>query len=373
MSAAPFLSVIVPAHNAAHLLPDTLGALQRSDFARSEWELVVVDDASRDDSAIVAASYADVIVRLAGAPHGPAFARNRGSEACTGEVLVFVDSDVRVAPDALSRLARLFREEADVGAAFGSYDDDPPAPGIVSRYRNLLHHYHHHRGAGDAGTFWAGLGAVRASVFREVDGFDEWHYERPQIEDIELGRRIRRAGHRIVLDPTIQGAHLKRWTLKQVLVTDLLHRGIPWTRLLLAEGGGGDTLNVKAKEKLCVALVGLGLACLAVGAVLGRPLVLVSGAASLLIVVVWNLALYRYLSRGRGAVFAVAVVPLHLLYYVTSGVAFATGQVLHRIAPKPSVSTKTRELAARGVVRWPPVPSPPGVSSWPLDEGGSGR
>ena len=104
--------------------------------------------------------------------------------------------------------------------AYHSHDDRPPASGIVSRYRNLLHHYHHHLGAGDAGTFWAGLGAVRAKVFAEVDKFDEWRYERPQIEDIELGRRIVRNGYRILLDPTIQGAHLKRWTLRDVLRTD---------------------------------------------------------------------------------------------------------------------------------------------------------
>jgi glycosyltransferase involved in cell wall biosynthesis len=341
MSTTPVLSVIMPVYNGRSLLPDTLGALHRSDLDRSSWEVVVVDDASTDDSAEVAGPMADRVLRLSGRPRGPAFARNRGAEVCRGSVLVFVDADVRLATDALGRLARLFESGPDLGAAFGSYDDQPSAPGVVSRYRNLLHHYHHQRGAGDAETFWAGLGAVRADVFRRVGGFDEVRYARPQIEDIELGRSIRRAGHRIALDPRVQGTHLKRWTLVQVLRTDLFHRGIPWTRLLLREGAGGGSLNVSPREKLCVALVGIGAAAL-LGAGLARSLALLAlGGAAIATVVAMNLPMYRYMSRGRGLGFAVAVVPLHLMYYGTSGVAYALGHLAHRIAPKHELDRAT--------------------------------
>ena len=333
---APTLSVIVPVHDAEHLLGDTLGALARSELGRARWELIVVDDGSRDASPDVASEYADSVVRLQGRARGPAFARNRGAERARGDVLVFVDSDVRIAPDALGRIAQIFGVDPGLGAAFGSYDDQPPAPGLVSRYRNLLHHYHHHRGAGDAETFWAGLGAVRATVFREVGGFDEVRYARPQIEDIELGRRIRRAGHRILLDPTIQGAHLKRWTLPQVVRTDLFHRGIPWTRLILAEGAGGDTLNVQPKEKLCVGLVGASLVAFAAA---GLTLSWAWGVAALCmlaIVALLNADLYRYLTRGRGLAFGVGVVPLHLLYYLVSGLSYGAGVIGHRLARAPA-------------------------------------
>lgn len=336
MSAAPFLSVIMPVHNGRGLIPDTLGALARSDLDRHRWEIVLVDDSSTDDTIAVAEPLVDRVVRLEGGPRGPAFARNRGAEACRGQVLVFVDADVRLAPDALGRLARLFEQDRELGAAFGSYDDQPPAPGAVSRYRNLLHHYHHHRGAGDAETFWAGLGAVRARVFREVGGFDEVRYARPQIEDIELGRTIRRAGYRIALDPSIQGAHLKQWTLGKMLETDLLHRGIPWTRLILREGGQGGALNVNAKEKVCVALVGVGLSALLASAVLRSSSIALAGLAALAVVVAWNFGMYRYMARGRGLRFALTVVPLHLLYYVTGGLAYALGHILHRLGPAPA-------------------------------------
>ena len=235
-AARPYLSVIVPAHQGQHVLPLALAALEASTLPREQWELIVVDDASTDDTAVVAAENADMVVRLSGKPHGPAYARNRGFEVTRGEVIVFIDADVCVHPDTLERFAALFRQEPDVGAGFGSYDANPPAEGFISQYRNLLHHYHHQISLGDAETFWAGCGAVRAGVFADADMYDEWRFPRPQIEDIELGQRIRSLGHRIVLRPEIQCAHLKRWTFRSMVQTDLKDRGVPWARLYQVDG-----------------------------------------------------------------------------------------------------------------------------------------
>jgi len=362
----PFLSVIVPAHQAETILSDTLGALLQSDLPRTEWELIVVDDASSDGTALVASRFADTVVRLSGHPHGPAFARNRGFEVSRGEILVFVDSDVRIHNTALRQFAECFRNDPNWAAVFGSYDDDPPAPGTVSRYRNLLHHYHHHQGAGEAGTFWAGLGAVRANAFNEVDKFDEWRYERPQIEDIELGRRFVRAGHRILLDPSIQGTHLKHWTLRGVVLTDLLHRGIPWTQLMLREGGGGGHLNVKAREKVCVMLAGLSAAVLILSLLLGQwaPLWLIPVLLTILLAL--NRDLLRFMYQGRGLGFVLAVIPLHLTYYFVSGLAAFLGFLSHWRGREPGPSEETLNLVRGDAQSWPPLPARPRFSIWDL-------
>jgi hypothetical protein len=73
--------------------------------------------------------------------------------------------------------------------------------------------------------------------FLAIGGFDTVRFPRPQIEDIELGYRLRDAGGRIVLDPTVQGTHLKQWTFWRMLRTDVIDRGIPWMRLLLERRG----------------------------------------------------------------------------------------------------------------------------------------
>jgi glycosyltransferase involved in cell wall biosynthesis len=327
----PLLSVIVPAHQGESVLPKTLGALAASDLPRDRWELIVVDDASSDKTSGVAAKWADRVIAAPGKPHGPGYARNRGVEASSGEWVVFIDADVVVHRDTLSRLAAIIAQRPDVDAIFGAYDDSPPAPGFLSQYRNLLHRRVHLQGAGEADTFWAGCGAVRRSAFMAIGGFDELRYPRPQIEDIELGYRLIDRGSHIVLEPQIQGAHLKKWVFWGSTRTDLFDRGIPWVRLLLERGNLGRraNLNLKGGERVKIALVWLALPLLVAAIVWRRPEAAIGAAFALLGVLLWNLPLLGWFARGRGPLFALAVVPMNLWYYLVSGLAVMLGTVQH--------------------------------------------
>ncbi len=70
-----------------------------------------------------------------------------------GKLLIFVDSDVCVHPDTLRRFVDTFEANPHTAAVFGSYDTTPPAAGLASQYRNLMHHYVHQRHSGEAETF----------------------------------------------------------------------------------------------------------------------------------------------------------------------------------------------------------------------------
>jgi GT2 family glycosyltransferase len=369
LSRTPRISVIVPAFRGAAVLPLSLSSLLRSDLPRSEWELIVVDDASPDETAVVAARYADTVVRLPVKPSGPAYARNRGAETARGEILVFVDADVCVHSDTLRRMLTLFDQVPDVAALFGSYDATPSHPGVVSEFRNLLHHHVHHRDAGEAETFWAGCGAVRASVFRDVGMFDEWHYSRPQIEDIELGRRMRAAGHRILLRPEIQGTHLKRWTLRDIMSTDFKHRGVPWTRLLLQEGPNapGDLLNLRVSEKVCTAFAGLGWIAIVTALVLADWLPLLALPAIAIGIVIINRSFYQFIARERGIRFAIAMMPLHVLYYAINVVSAMIGWALHILLGEPQAPVTVAAGAGMDLKLWPPRPSRPHTSIWSVN------
>jgi GT2 family glycosyltransferase len=361
----PYLSVIVPAHRGEEVLRQSLPALLGSDLPRADWELIVVDDASPDETRVVAAEYADVVVRLRGSPRGPAYARNRGVEVSRGEVVVFVDADVVVHSDVLRRMADAFHADAGLASIFGSYDDDPHAPGLISQFRNLLHHHVHQSSPGAAETFWAGCGAVRRDVLIETGMMDAWHFPRPQIEDIELGRRLRRSGHRIELRPDIQCTHLKRWTLRNMVTTDFRDRGTPWMWLLLSEGAAATpaTLNLRPREKLCTALVAVTALALAAGAVFRSGTALAVAAAAALGVVALNHRFYALLLRTRGPLFAAAAVPLHLLFYFTGGLAGIAGIIMYYAVrvPRPPAAAAERASAA-----WPPPADRPAGSSWAL-------
>lgn len=333
------LSVVVPAYQGASLLPLTLPALVQSDLPREEWELIVVDDASTDATARVASQWADRIVTLEGRPHGPGYARNRGVEVCSGEWIMFVDADVRIHTDALSHVVRIIESDASVDAMFGAYDDAPVQPDFLSQYRNLLHRYVHLQGAGEADTFWAGCGAVRRSAFTAVGGFDEKRYPRPQIEDIELGYRLRDRGRRIVLRPEIQGAHLKRWRFIQSTQTDVFDRGVPWVTLLLERRNLHQTanLNLKPGERLKTMLVCGGIAAVVAGLAVGRPLVAIAGLIALTGVLLSNWAVLAWFARMRGGWFAIRVAPMNLWYYVVSGASVAFAVALQVTRPRPTL------------------------------------
>src|SRR3989442_11807346 len=174
------ISIIVPVHNNPRDLRLCLGALRAAITPDSE--IIVVDDGSTDDTASVATGMGLQVVTLA-QNSGPAAARNEGAGRARGAILFFVDADVMIAPGAIERVRRFFADHPEHAAVFGSYDARPGCGSMVSRYRNLLHHFVHQRGNPDASTFWAGCGAIRRSVFHEVGGFDAGRFRRPSIED----------------------------------------------------------------------------------------------------------------------------------------------------------------------------------------------
>jgi glycosyltransferase involved in cell wall biosynthesis len=320
MKREPSISVIVPVHNGAAFLRMCLDAVAATDYR--SYECIVVDDGSTDDSEKIAAevSMPVRIVKIADGPRGPAYARNRGAEVASGEILFFVDADVVIAPGALRRLAMTFFEQPALAAIFGSYDATPAAGGVVSQYRNLLHHFVHQNGNPDASTFWAGCGGIRREVFERVGGFDAKKFPRPSIEDIELGYRLKACGCLILLDKELQATHLKRWTFYSMIRTDVASRAVPWSRLILQTRNLPDDLNLKLGQRASFVLVALACAFLALAAV--NMEWLGASSAALLGVVGLNRNLYWFFLRQRGGVFAAGCVALHFLYYFYSGLSY---------------------------------------------------
>lgn len=326
MPSLPSISVIVPTHGLHDDLRQSLSAVRAA--AAPGTEIIVVDDGSPTPLA-GAAEFEGITLVRRDTSGGPGAARNLGAETARGELLFFVDADVVIPPDAIERVRRDLGERREYCAVFGSYDDTPARPEFLSQYKNLFHHYIHQIAAEEAGTFWAGCGAIRRDVFLQVGGFDAERYPLPSIEDIELGVRLRRAGHRILLDKKLQAKHLKLWDLRTLLTADVVRRAIPWTRLILSEGSIPRDLNMKGRHRLSAALVALLLGALP-AAIWWRPAVVVALVCFAGIVGL-NFEFYRYFLRARGIGFVLRVIPMHILYYFYSGATFTVLSVLHRL------------------------------------------
>jgi len=266
----------------------------------------------------------ETVVQEDPAGAGPARARNLGAARTEADVLVFVDSDVEVPPDALEEIARRFAEDPELTAVFGAYDDEPADPGLTSRYRNLLHHHVHSAAAGDAETFWAGLGAVRRDAFEAAGGFDARRFPAASVEDIELGMRLRRGGARVLLDPRIRGRHLKLWTPASMVATDFARRGVPWARLLLRDGSDSTALNLSWRRRLSTAA-----SAALLGSLLARRPRL--AAAALLANLALDRDLYALLARRGGARLLLAGIGLHQLHQLTAAASVPAALALHAI------------------------------------------
>ena len=310
-------SVIVPVYNNPADLRECLSALLQESLVAAE--IIVVDDASTDDSLTVAEALGVRSFRLP-KNAGPAAARNYGASQARGKILLFVDADVVIAPGAIQRVTNFFEDHPDVAAVFGSYDAAPRATDTVSRYRNLLHHFVHQNSNPEASTFWAGCGAIRREVFDLVGGFNSQRYPRPSIEDIELGYRLCRRGFRILLDKDLQGTHLKRWTLRSVISTDVCSRAVPWARLILERKSAPKDLNLKLSQRLCGLLVMLAGALIIVG--MFRTEAMALAAVVILAIVMLNRQLYVFFFTKHGAIFSAAGVLLHLLYFLYSVLSY---------------------------------------------------
>lgn len=256
------MSVIVPAYNGADQLDRCLQGVVEA--MGPDMECLVVDDASPDPHVAATARRHGVRYHRRSRQGGPAAARNRGVELTGGDILFFTDADVVLHPDAISQAVTALDRDSDLAAVFGSYDARPEARGLLSRYRNLYHHWNHQRGQTEASTFWTGCGAMRRAVFVEAGGFDTG-FEQPSVEDIELGYRLRRAGHRIRLLKSMQGTHLKRWRFADMIRTDILRRGAPWFALLLGDRAAPADLNLNRRARIAtiaaalLPIVGVGL------------------------------------------------------------------------------------------------------------------
>jgi GT2 family glycosyltransferase len=330
------ISVVVPVYNGGEPFRQCLMSLNA--LNPPPMEIIVVADGDTDGSWQMAEEFGVRVIRLPASSGGPARPRNIGALQAKGDYLFFVDADVCVHPENVGQVAEVFRRNPDLTALMGSYDDTPGAKNFLSQYKNLLHHYVHQHAQKEASTFWGACGAIRREHFLEVGGFDE-NYRRPSIEDIELGYRLKKAGHHIHLCKDIHVKHLKRWEIFSLLRADFLYRAIPWTELILRDRMFINDLNIGHSERLCVVLA-YGLVGALVGAIWWVPS-LALAALIMFALLALNSPLYRFFLKKRGLRFALQSVPWHWLYYLYSGLAFAIGLARHvfRRSRKPG-STK---------------------------------
>jgi len=209
-------SVVIPTYNRAHTLRQTLAAATAQDFG--DYEVIVVDDGSTDDTARMMATEFPGVRYIRQANRGPAAARNRGIQEATGEIIAFTDDDCVPPFDWLARLADGYVRYPHI-AGVGGYPEAPES--LLSQ--NILAQYERSIGRDEYGAQQAEvLGgfecpaggtnnmAYRRSVLEQVGGFDET-FPYAAGEDADLKWRVCQTGAQLLYVP-VKMTHLQSYT-----------------------------------------------------------------------------------------------------------------------------------------------------------------
>ncbi len=198
------ITVIVPVHNAAGTLRQCVHALKEQ--TDSNYEVIVVDDHSNDDSPHICKESGFKVLRLA-VNKGQAVARNAGVKEATGQIIAFVDSDVVVPPDWLARYRQLLNKYQDADMICSGYSENVgnDKPAMFAFYESV---YRRMKIPMYISSSTSSNCIIYKEAFDEVGGYPEY-YIKPKknvaeqkavatTEDSELGFLLSVKGKKIV-------------------------------------------------------------------------------------------------------------------------------------------------------------------------------
>jgi glycosyltransferase involved in cell wall biosynthesis len=194
---ARMISVIIPAHNEERYLRQTLEALRRQTYG---WfEVIVVANGCTDRTREVARGRCQRLIVLSQKSLG--VARNLGARMARGEILLFLDADTILDPNALRIVAEKFTTSDAAGTVQGRPDEGRFAYRLIYGLKNLIHGCGLHPGSSGVILCWK-------EQFMRVGGFDEGLQVR---ENSELVKRLKRFGRYKYIGSVVATTSMRRY------------------------------------------------------------------------------------------------------------------------------------------------------------------
>lgn len=305
------ISVVIPNRNGEKTIGLCLEALSRS--AHNSFEVIVVDDASTDNSISIIEKYPCTLIKMK-QQVGASAARNIGAQLSSGTLLFFTDADCLVYEDTLSRAegyARHFDADTVIG---GTYTPKPYDKSFYSSFQSIFIHYCELKNTGQPDYIAAHAMVIPETVFRESGGFPVDFL--PIIEDVEFSHRLRKKGYRLVMMPELQVRHIFGFRGMADSIRNGYMKSKFWTvyslgnKDLLTDSG---TASIELKMNVLALFVSLTLA--AAHFLSSNGIFLILLAALIVANLSLNLKLFSFFNRTGTKIFLIAASLYYMLIY----------------------------------------------------------
>src|SRR5262245_24196972 len=210
----PKVSVIIPTKNRSALLAEAIERIESQTVPREQYEVIVIDNDSTDDTRQVleqkARTYSNLKYGLQEKP-GPAATRNTGLRLANAEVVLFIDDDVNATHSLVQahfECHQRIPNASVIGAVELTWDNTTDPFLRYLRDHRILNPYTPSKGPIDFSYYHTCNVSTPTNVLLNVGGFNE-SFQIPAMEDIELGYRLEKAGSRMVFAPDAKAVHYR--------------------------------------------------------------------------------------------------------------------------------------------------------------------
>src|SRR5262245_40976248 len=210
----PKLSVVIPTKNRAALLAECLERIESQTVSRDQYEVIVIDNDSSDDTRIVLEQRAKLHPNLKFGVQekpGDAATRNAGLRCASGDLILFVDDDVQAEPSLIQAHLERHRKNPNasvIGAVSMPWGDTSDPFLRYLRDHRIMNPYTASKGPIDFSYYHTCNVSTPTGLLLRVGGFNE-NFSVYGMEDIELGYRLEQAGSRMVFAPEARAVHYR--------------------------------------------------------------------------------------------------------------------------------------------------------------------
>lgn len=321
----PFISIIIPNYNGAATIEKCLRAAFASDY--DDFEVVVVDDCSTDESIEIIGRFPCRLIRL-DSNQGAAKARNMGARHSRGDILFFTDADCLLKRDALA-IAHETISRAGTGAVVGgTYTKMPYDRKFFSIFQSVYIHYSELKNRKNPDYIATHALVIERRLFEMSGGFPEDFM--PILEDVAFSHGLRRAGRKLIMEPRLVVEHIFNYSLSGS-IRNAFRKAKYWTAYSLTNNdifsdSGTASLELKATTLSCFAIW----IFLVAGHFIQRHGFLYASLAVFCVNAVFNRKLLAAFCETRGLSFTIlAALYYTMLYPVAVGAGAASGMMMY--------------------------------------------